>query len=267
MYRAEKDEVNMDEVKNDIELICSFRESYEVEKKNSIRFIFYEKSFAHIKALIQEFKKVAGIGLNEFLLPKYKSNDILIGAIILYVDNPQYFFALCLQQCFHVGKLFDEYSILLTIVVILRCEIDMRNIIEEFDRYNAANRAFESFSYMLHSSVKPGYYKAALLELLSYPPLDILEMNRKSSKSYDQQSRRYVLPDTPEKVVRIKSSTPELIRRHGTVHQSDTSLIALYRADVRFNQAVQKNEPSNLQSIAHGSGQSSEQSSERSTVL
>lgn len=132
-------------------------EKYSVDEQHLID-VFSGKSFAHLKVVSDEYKKLTGISLEKSV--KKKVSDSLRNAFIAIIrtsNNSSKFFAR------RINKAVNNYSLddrSLGRLIIVRSEIDLLDIKEEFNRI---------FRQPLKSCLKgeiAGNYKLALLTLL-----------------------------------------------------------------------------------------------------
>lgn len=116
------------------------------------------KSYAQVKLISEEYQKLAGDSL-EMALKKHTDDHLKksLLAIVRYSTNPSHFYARCLN------KAIDNYDLdssALGRLIVARCEIDLMDIKEEFNR---------TFRKNIKKSLKEeveGSYKYAVLTLL-----------------------------------------------------------------------------------------------------
>lgn len=155
--RDESGVVDVAAAKIDAEILRNNLGKYSINEKELINF-FSVKSFAYIKAVSDEYKKLSGFSLEKSV--KKKVTDSLRKAFIAIIrtsNNSSEFFARRINKAINNFKL-DDRS--LGRLIVVRSEIDLVDIKQEFSRI---------FRNSLKSRLKgdiAGSYRHALLLLL-----------------------------------------------------------------------------------------------------
>lgn len=173
-----RDELNIiveEAVLEDVKKIISFSD----KTKEDVKTIFFTKSYAHIRAISVIYLQQTGRPINEIFLEKFTRNKEILTNIISFAQDPTNYFAKCLVTCLK-KSCFDRY--ILNCVMILRCEVDMVDIKEEF---------FKMTEEMLREAINretSGTYKLALLELLGEKKIESSKERKMSSSFSDLES-------------------------------------------------------------------------------
>lgn len=120
--------------------------------------IFCLRNFDQLKIIAQEYAAITGHPLERDIKKEFNGEleDGLL-AILVYANNRPEFFARCLYKSMHG---FGTNEKALTRIIVTRCEIDMLDIKEEFQR---------KYGKTLKSFIKgdtSGFYRKALLKLI-----------------------------------------------------------------------------------------------------
>ena len=143
--------------KKDAETLKKNFERSSTDEKQLIE-IFSMKSFGHINIIRCEFKKITGKSL-EHSIKKCVTDSLkkAVLAIVRNANNPSEFFARCIKKAID-NHILDERS--LGRMIIVRSEIDLMDIKEEF------NRIFRKPLMSCFKGDISGSYREALLTLL-----------------------------------------------------------------------------------------------------
>lgn len=120
---SEYEATNDTEVKTDLNnLLAVYRDN---NTKDLAISMFYEKSFVHIAIVVRAFEQTTQIASEKFVNRTFGDDAFVINNIIQYSLSPPRYFANILINCLD-GLLVN--GLLLTCVVMMRCEIDMVEI-------------------------------------------------------------------------------------------------------------------------------------------
>lgn len=125
--------------------------------KEDVKNIFFNKSFAHIRAICGFYMQKTQRPIHQIIAGKFTRNTEILTNIINFAQNPTNYFAKCLETSLK-KSCFDKY--ILNCVMILRCEVDMIDVKEEYFKLTE-----ESLREAIHRETS-GTYKLALFELL-----------------------------------------------------------------------------------------------------
>lgn len=163
--RCESDVIDLPKVLTDViqlEKITGgsyFENSY--EEKQIVKNIFHYKSFAHIKAVCEEYSsRNGGTSIQDQIQKAYTysfANDNIYNCFIKFATKPVYYHSYCLKKSM---KNLGTNDRLLSHIVVRRSEIDMMDVKKEFLRL---------YGESLRTWVKgdtSGHYKYALYKLI-----------------------------------------------------------------------------------------------------
>lgn len=129
--------------------------------KEFIKSVFYNNSFKHIKELIERYEQETGKSIESLIARTYSKNAFVFHSIVMYLKSPSQYFSFLLHKSMEGG---GTDSILLSTVILMRCEIDMEFIKKVFK--------FE-YEDTLRKWIRDdtcGHYKCALYKLIGEEP-------------------------------------------------------------------------------------------------
>lgn len=126
--------------------------------KEMAKYIFYTKTFQHIKALCIEYQKRTNGNTIQNLIDKtFVQNKFMLMNIVGYALNPVTYFVAVLRRSM---KGLGTNSKLLSATIVMRCEIDMADVKVEFKKISG-----DTLRNWIRDDTS-GYYKYALYELI-----------------------------------------------------------------------------------------------------
>lgn len=159
VYETIRDESYLVEEKNvleDVQKLLELRKNKGI--KPEVKNILYTKSFAHIRAICQEYlKQNGGVAIHDLISSTFSFNKFVLLNIVNFAINPiQYFVSIFKTH----GGIFTANTQIFNSVILLRSEVDLMDIKHEFQRVY-------KLSLQDHIRKKTsGYYKYALYELI-----------------------------------------------------------------------------------------------------
>lgn len=126
--------------------------------KEDVKTIFYTQNFPHIRSIAAIYLQHTDHHIQEKISKTFTHNTEIFNNIINFAQNPTNYFAKCLVTAF-MEPCFDKYIV--NLVLILRCEVDMIDIKEEYFKMTGGETLKESIVRECSGS-----YRSALLELI-----------------------------------------------------------------------------------------------------
>lgn len=132
----------------------------EVENEN-VESMFYKSSFKHIAAVAEAFERNTGISLESHIVSNFAENSLVFLNILSYIKSESNYFARCLRISMEESERGTD-EILLSSVVLLRCEVDMVAVKSCFDSSHGNNATLKQWIDRKTS----GNYKNAIFKLI-----------------------------------------------------------------------------------------------------
>lgn len=142
-------------VTSDLNILLSI--SRDKAYKELAKSMFYNRSFAHINAVVQAYQRTTGTTMSTFINTTFSRNAFIIINFLMYARTPADYFAFVLKKSM---KGLGTHELLLTSAILMRCEVDMTLVKRIFELNNG-----DTLRNWIRDDTS-GYYKYALYKLI-----------------------------------------------------------------------------------------------------